>query len=704
MNTNLLSKFAHTLLILSTHCLTINTAYSQTINKVDSLTHLIEQSENDSIKLYYTNKVIDHLYMADLTQAYPFILNAIQLTSRIRPKDELAMSYAYAGLYHQKMSQYDSAIHYYDRALFIYKTLSDDSSIGYMYNRLGSVYHSETDYVNALKMRLLSLEYSQKIKDNRRIATALYNIGLAEFEMGNYKRANDRYFASLSITNESDYHIIKAHAIKGVGMVHLALKETSKALGYFRQMENLLLAADETILLDVAYEYISKTYLLTKEYDSALLNSNKAFNIAESNGGLKNMAIHQNNTGEIYLEIKDYDNAFRYFNKALTKFSGLKAMSYIAISNFNLAKTHMAQDRYSQAIPLLKESIKNASISRSKVVVKNSYELLSKAYAKTDQFDKAYLYRSFQILLADSIINEVKFKQIRELQTRYETKEKDIEISLKQAALNRSYIIILLLITITITGTGAVFLWKKNSQNKLQASILLHEKTEEVSKHKIAQLIKDKEIEMIIAGLNGQENERKRIAKDLHDGVGGTLSAAKIELQKLNLKNNEYAISISNRIDHACEEIRTISHHLTPPAIKSNSFISLIEQYLTDIEGMYQLDISIKCYPKQEINAFSDDFKTEIYRIIQELTTNVIKHAHAKKLGIQLIKHEDYFNIMIEDDGIGFRNINTIKGIGLKNLSARLKALNGNFDIDSSIGKGTTINIDIQLEHVFETT
>jgi two-component system, NarL family, sensor kinase len=680
------------------------------MTKIDSLTELISQSENDSIKLIYTNQIINHQRSFDFSQAHPFIVNAIVLSKKMQSESDKIEALINMGLYYQYLAQYDSAINYLNHVLAIYEPLGNDSDLGYIYNLIGRVYHDKTDYINALKMHQQSLNHYQKSKEERRVATALINLGLAEFEMSNYEKASQYYIKSLHIIDKSDYHILKAYALKGMGMIYLKLNETTKALDYFRQMEGLLLSSENTTLLDVACEYIGKVYLQTEQYDSALYYSDKAFSMAQSEGRFKNMAIHQNNTGEIYLKMNEYDKALKYFKEALDMFTKLKIANYIAICNFNLAKTLIAQNKYQPAIPLLKESINNALISKSKVVVKNSYGLLAKAYAQTNQYDKAYEYSSLQVVLNDSILNEVKSKQISELQARYETEKKDLEISslslkndLKQADLSRSYTIISLLIFVFFTAIVGVLFWKKNDKIKHRALELYHEKIEEGNKHKIAHLIKDKEIEMIKAGLNGQENERKRIAKDLHDGVGGTLSAAKIELQKLDLADNEHIVSISNRIDHACEEIRTISHHLTPPFIKNNSFISLIEQYVVDIEHMHNINISLKCYPNQEINSFSDEFKTEIYRIIQELTTNVVKHAKAKNLDIQLIKHEHYFNLMIEDDGIGFSSINTDKGIGLKNLSTRLAVLGGNFDIDSQVGKGTTINIDIQLEKITET-
>jgi len=611
------------------------------------------------------------------------------------------------GLYYQYIAQYDSAFSYFNQVLNIYTSLADDSKLGYIHNLIGRVYDDKTDYISALKMHQISLSHYRKSKEDRRIATALINLGLAEFKMGNYKNANQNYIKSLNIIDKSDYYILKAYALKGMGMVYLELNETVKALNHFKQMKSILIEFNETTLLDIAHEYIGKVFLKTKQYDSALFHSKKALAIAKSSEKLKNMAIQQKNIGEIYLEMKKYNKAIKHFNGALLIFNKLKIINYIAICNFNLAKTCMAQENYLLAIPLLKKSLKKASISKSKIVVKNSYELLSKAYAKTDQFDKAYQYVKLQMMLTDSVLNETKAKQISELQAKYETEKKDLEISslnlrneFKQAQLSRSYLIISLLALLFLTATAITFFWKKNDKMKQQASELYHEKIEERNKYKIAQLIKDKEIETIKAGLDGQEKERKRIAKDLHDGVGGTLSAAKIELHKLNLNDQNQINSISNRIDHACDEIRTISHHLTPPFIRDNSFISLIEQYTADIERMHHLNTSIMCYPKEEINLFSDEFKTEIYRIIQELTTNVIKHASAQNLDIQLIKHEKYFNMMIEDDGIGFKNINTGRGIGLRNLSTRLKTLSGNFDIDSRVGKGTIINIDIQLDEV----
>ena len=234
-------------------------------------------------------------------------------------------------------------------------------------------------------------------------------------------------------------------------------------------------------------------------------------------------------------------------------------------------------------------------------------------------------------------------------------------------------------------------------RQKIAAQNLLAEQTKEINKQKTTDLIKDKELEKMKASIEGKERERARIAKDLHDGLGGTLAGIKLRLMKIagNDKIGKQLDNVIKNIDATCEEVRTISHDLIPPKINDIPFVHLLERYIQEISAAQQWNSNIDCYPEEALNQIPEEMKIEIYRIVQELLNNITKHAAATHVDVNFTKHEGYLNLMVEDNGKGFNQAESSNGIGIRNMKNRVDAINGDLSIDSQINRGTIVNINI---------
>jgi signal transduction histidine kinase len=187
-----------------------------------------------------------------------------------------------------------------------------------------------------------------------------------------------------------------------------------------------------------------------------------------------------------------------------------------------------------------------------------------------------------------------------------------------------------------------------------------------------------------------QENERKRIAEDLHDELGSSLAALKLRLQKSSLPEEEMN-DILNVVDKASSDTRNISHNLMPPEFEKTSLKDLLSNYYTRLNRESSTRFHFYCSGDNQ--HFSKENELIIYRIIMELTGNILKHADAAEATIQLIYYADQLEIMGEDNGTGILE-NENKGIGLKNIQSRVDYLNGELRIDTASG-GTTIMIKL---------
>jgi signal transduction histidine kinase len=222
-------------------------------------------------------------------------------------------------------------------------------------------------------------------------------------------------------------------------------------------------------------------------------------------------------------------------------------------------------------------------------------------------------------------------------------------------------------------------------------------------KNKYHQAINRQQNELFNAIVTTQDQERKRIAQDLHDGLGSVLSAAKLKLSSLEeskktmLPNelDKYQASL-DLLDEASTELRNISHNIMPATLSKLGLQAALQNLIGKIAAHAKIQINFTAHGFE--NRIEEGTEMSIYRIVLELINNIVKHAAAQKVTIQLIQYPHYINLMIEDDGKGFnfnKALEEKKGIGLGNILSRVEYMNGIVEIDSSAGKGTTVTIEI---------
>src|SRR5690606_30336830 len=216
---------------------------------------------------------------------------------------------------------------------------------------------------------------------------------------------------------------------------------------------------------------------------------------------------------------------------------------------------------------------------------------------------------------------------------------------------------------------------------------------------KTLEMIRNFELKTIRASIEGEEKEKRRIARELHDGVAGTLAGIKMRFQALgnSFDKNEQFRKLIQSLDEAYQEVRTISHHLSPPGMMHHSFVGFIEKYLSEISASVDFDMEYFLYGNDYLNELSDDVKVEVYRILQELVSNVLKHAKADFAEIQLVADSESVTLIVEDRGLGFGPASRIGGFGLQSIKSRVDGLGGELHIDTVPGRGTIVQVYIPV-------
>lgn len=229
----------------------------------------------------------------------------------------------------------------------------------------------------------------------------------------------------------------------------------------------------------------------------------------------------------------------------------------------------------------------------------------------------------------------------------------------------------------------------------------LEKQQTEIDKQRIKELLNTQEIKSLNAMMEGQDKERKRIAADLHDRIGSSLSAIKLHLGGVaksldapEQKQVQFA-KVSSMFDEVVKEVRQVSHDLASGVLMKFGLVSALKDLSEGIESSG--GIRIKFYTHGVDERLNQRTEISLYRITQEIVSNILKHSQAREITIQLTRDNDDLLLMVEDDGVGFDPVKAAGGMGMKNIRSRVSHLHGNVFFDSSPGKGCTVTIEVPI-------
>ncbi|WP_253251863.1 sensor histidine kinase [Flavobacterium sp. ACN2] len=542
--------------------------------------------------------------------------------------------------------------------------------------------------------------------------------------------------------------------IHGLAQTYTELRDYQNALKLFK--ECLEYKEDTEIILG-SYINIADIYSRLKDYDNANIYYKKGKTLCDKTNNFQGKAIVLLGLGENYQHENKYQEALKMFQEALVISDENELNQLSIISRSTIGNCYLSQKKYNDAKLFFTEALQKSihfGLLQTQIEI---YDELRKISIKQEDFKNAYLFYEKSIHLKDSISKLERIKEINELEIKYQTTQKQKEIEslrfenevkklalasqedaikniilkeeifkknnentllayqnssnkkrneiallkknqqLKNLEINQQKNLKLLIISAFLILLIPIIALLFQFHKRFKVQHLLNIKQSEISSQKINSILKEQELDLIKASIRGQDKERQRISQELHDSIGGNLAAIKLQINNLNSSNFSNIQQISQQLDDTYQQVRNLSHTLLPKKFSQNKFLEVLESYLNNIGEASKIKISFISYRKEEINKLDENIQVEIFKIIQELLTNTIKHAQATEIEVQLNCVEDIFNLLFEDNGIGFETKNTPKGIGLINLENRINKLNSSFIIDSKLKRGTIINIEIPI-------
>ena len=306
---------------------------------------------------------------------------------------------------------------------------------------------------------------------------------------------------------------------------------------------------------------------------------------------------------------------------------------------------------------------------------------------------------------ADSATNEATQNVTLSLEKKYETEKKEKEIAaLTIANTAQELAVVKRNRLLLVGGLAALFLlimlsllYRNSKQKQLLAA-----KENALHQEQIKFLQRQQQVVSLQSMINGQETERSRISKDLHDGLGGLFSTIKMYFSTLqheqqSLKDNALFTKSYELIDTASEEVRRIAHNMMPEVLMKLGLIHALQDMCTNITAGKLVQVKLQTYGMEKRKAPGTEIM--LYRIVQELLNNVIKHAQATLVIVQFNQEADRLTVTVEDNGHGFnvQEVDENNHVGLETIRSRVNYLNGNISIDSEESVGTTVLMEFLI-------
>lgn len=578
---------------------------------------------------------------------------------------------------------------YADSMLLISEANSYTKGIAWAQLNLGLLENIKGNFNLAVNYNEKALSHFSVIKDDTLEARILAALGSNYWQKGEYDKSLQYQLKALKLNEQLNLQNGIAMCYNYISMIYQSKYQLALAEEYANKSFNIIKNTKPDRSHISIYHNLANIYGMQAKYKEALEYDSIGLNLCKQLNAEFNKSMFYDNIANCYYYSNDFDNAILYHFKAITIDSTFNNNKLLGDSYCNLGTIYTDQKKYDLAISYYKKSIALCKKAGYKVGVKNAAELLAEIYFKTNRSNEAYELLKESMLMKDSIINESSEQKIAELQTLYDTEKKQQQISLQALKISRRNAMLIILGTVlmlTVFIFRLIYYRYKFRQEKILQQELLNE---EAKRSK--------------AILESEENERQRLARELHDGVGQLLSATKLNLSTLESEKctAEEKIRLQNSmsiLDDSIREIRNISHNMVPDALIKYGLKHAIVDFVSKINQTKKIQINFECNGFEE-NSLEDTEKLMLYRIIQESVNNALKYAHATQMSIQLSADINEISLLMEDNGKGF-DIEEVKqkgGIGLKNIQLRTDYLKGKFEIESSPKNGTTIIIEIPL-------
>ncbi len=569
------------------------------------------------------------------------------------------------------------------------KTLRESMEAGFPYGTVFSLleianyYSGKGQYDQSLTAFQEALNYCGQSQEAQSLLPMIYSGIAAVYQLqNNYERAAHYYFRAILFAEKLPVSSGLGYTYSNVAGILNHFGQSELALSYLKKAEQIALKENHMSILENALLNRGIIYVTQEKWEAAMVHFQNSLYLSRKYNLSRAQHFALINIASLHLRNDDADQALIFTREALSITKNVNP-AYINGALIILGKTLLRLKRYQEAEDTLLHTLATAEKLNIGNQMAHSHEALAHLYGATGRYHQAFQAHKRYVALKDSIESRHIAHTVNQLEMKFRVAEKDKElyrqellIYQQQRRIDRKN----LLIVSTTTGTLVLMI--------LLATLYRNRR------HK-------QQIVQLKAMMKGEEKERNRIGRELHDGIGGMLTAINMNLGAIQKRHQdlpqmkEFDTVVSMLQDMAAE-IRKTSHNLMPDILLRHGFPETLRMYCDQINSGNNVQIDLQCYGN--LDNLDRSLAFSLYRILQELIQNIIKHANAQYAVIQIRQYEQRLTISVEDDGGGFDIRNKYDGAGLQNIRSRVKALYGHISIESAAERGTTVYIEFDLE------
>jgi two-component system, NarL family, sensor kinase len=651
------------------------------------------------------------LYISQVSaQAKPqkYIDSLLAIANKVKADSNSINALTHLQRYYFERGLYDSTLKYALRALPIAKKLNINKNIARTHYNLGMSYTNLTQYDSAAANLTKALALMPLVRDTLMEINCYNAFAILSNYQSDYMTAVEYMTKAAAIIDHSHSLKIKQllpQILGNIGHNLIAEKQIEKGVEYEKKTLLLKDYPNESryrvlLYLDVFDAYVKLNQLtVAKSYlDSAIEQNRPLNNIAVS-------GIVANNEGFYYETIKDNDKALKSYLQSYQLCESIGNNYLKAQAGDNIAQLYFRTGNFSQIEKYAKEAnIIGKQLKHYKVVA-STYDVLKKNASRQGDFKNALAYAELYKIYTDSATNQETQKVTLSLESKYQNQKKEKEIAALTIANTQKELEVVkrnqLLVAGGIAASAALIILGLFYRNSRQKN-LIAEQEKKYQQEQIKFLERQQQVVSLQSMVNGQETERTRIAKDLHDGLGGLFSTVKMYFSTLQhdtptLKDNELFQKSYKLVDTASEEVRQIAHNMMPEVLMKLGLTNALKDLSDNISAGKLLKVSLETHGmNKRLNATTEIM---LFRIVQELLNNIIKHANATEAIIQFIRENERLSVVVEDNGRGFntQEADEQNHSGIATIQSRVSYLNGKMSIDSQKNVGTTVMMDFLI-------
>jgi signal transduction histidine kinase len=589
----------------------------------------------------------------------------------------------------------EKALAIYSEALGVAKKIKDENGVARAMLGLGFVNLSTGKYEEAIQQYETAAHIFQKLLNIKEMCNAQLDLSACFTATGQRDSAFYYCMAALKILETQPYIRERTRANLNLGTLYNNLKSYDNAIAYQNKALALALPAKDTPMILNTYSALSLSYENKEDKQQAYDMIRKALQYLTANSNKFSACRTYDQYAFASVGVGKYDAAIAAAQKSISLAEEVNDINHYGSATITLAKAYAGKGDHKKAIALLNE-LAQTSKEAHNAVKEDSYEVLASSYYKIADYKNAADAYSKLLPLKDSSFKSETNEMIAEQEVSYQSAQKERQLSENKLQLaeknlqlqkNRYYMYYTLAaLVVALLIVALLFIRSRHKKR-------IHEQ-------ELKSIHQQKELQLLQALMQGEEKERSRIAKDLHDGVAGMLAAVKMHFSSMSGADNLMQVEGYQQgmklLNEATQEIRKTSHNLMPEVLLQHGLDEALRRYCNNVNNSKVLQIQYDSWG--DVSRFTGSFELSVYRIVQELVNNIIKHSKATQAIVQLSQQEDLLSISIEDNGVGFSNNDAGKdGMGLRSLQSRIKAMNGKLEVESSQQSGVSAYLEFEI-------